>query len=522
MDFLIIGLCAIILILLTIILVRILKNSDSKLILEIENIMRPLMKDISTEIITEQRAFRLEIDNKIDRLKETLQSSINDFLQNNSAIFEKMRQNIEQRLNDTLDNQNKRSNELKDSLFNSFTDFNKIQQDNFVEFSKSNVDSLDKIRTNVDDKLNKVIVTQSEKISELTKNNTESMDKIRNKLDERLDKIQKELENSLGNLQASNEKKLDEMRNVVNEKLEKTLETRLQKSFDTVTNQLESVNKSFGEMKNVAESVGSLNRMLTNTKSRGILGELQLGQIIEDMLAPQQYEKEVSTVPGTSNRVEFAIKLPNGPDGKPLYLPIDSKFPLEDYDRMLDGYEQGDKTLIDVSRKALYARIRTFARDINSKYVAPPYTTPFAILFLPTEGLYAEIVRDAGFFNSIRREGVIIAGPSTFSVLLSSLLIGFDTLQIQKSAASIEKTLGAVKKEFDSFDKILKKAHEKITQAGNDIDSLVGTRTRAINRSLREVKTYEGEDSQKLLGIEPESAPINNQSTISDLFEDDV
>lgn len=333
--------------------------------------------------------------------------------------------------------------------------------------------------------------SQRRAIGDLTVNTGESLDKIRNKVDERLEKIQGELERALNELRSSNEKKLDEMRLTVNEKLEKTLETRLQKSFETVSTQLESVNKGLGEMKTVAESVGSLNKILSNTKTRGILGELQLGQIIEDMLPPQLYDTEVSTVSGSREHVEYAVKLPGGEVGKHVYLPIDSKFPLEDYYRLLEGYENCDTALIETSRKALLARVKAFAKDVKSKYVSPPETTNFAVIFLPTEGLYSEIVRDSAFFDTLRRDGVIVTGPTTLSAMLNSLQVGFKTLQIQKGAAEIEKTLGSVKKEFETFETVLNKAHEKITQAGNELDTLVGRRTRAINRSLKDIQIYD-------------------------------
>jgi len=328
------------------------------------------------------------------------------------------------------------------------------------------------------------------------------MESIRNKVDERLDKIQTDMEKSLAALLNSNEKKLEEMRLTVNEKLEKTLETRLQKSFETVSTQLESVNKGLGEMKTVAESVGSLNKVLSGAKTRGILGELQLGQIIEDMLPPQLYDVEVSTVSGSKDRVEYAIKFPGSEDGKHVYLPIDSKFPLEDYYRLLDGYEAGDTAQIEASRKALLQRIKTFAKDVKEKYVSPPETTNFAVIFLPAEGLYSEIVRDSTFLDDLRRDGVVITGPSTLSAMLNSLQIGFKTLQIQKGAAEIERMLGAVKKEFDNFEGVLTKAREKVRQAGIELDTLAGTKTNAINRSLRAVQTYTGEDAQSLLGID--------------------
>ena len=359
---------------------------------------------------------------------------------------------------------------------------------------------IDRLRDSLYLTVNESKKSQQDMLGEFAKNTAASLEKIQEKVDERLERIRKELENALGAMQSSNEKRLEEMRAVVGEKLEKTLETRLQKSFETVSLQLESVNKGLGEMKTVAESVGSLNRMLSNAKTRGILGELQLGQIIEDMLPPHLYETEVPTVGGSRERVEYAVKLPGAEEGKHVYLPIDSKFPLEDYYRLLDAYEAGDAAAADASRKALYARLKTFAKDVRTKYVSPPDTTAFAVIFLPTEGLYAEVARDPAFFDGLRRDGIVVTGPTTLSAMLNSLQIGFKTLQIQKGAADIEKTLGAVKREFENFEGVLNKAHQKITQAGSDIETLVGTRTRAINRSLRDVQVYAGDDIGKLIG----------------------
>ena len=319
---------------------------------------------------------------------------------------------------------------------------------------------------------------------------------------EGLETIRGSVDEKLTHMQLSNEKKLEEMRFVVNEKLEKTLESRLQKSFESVSLQLENVNKGLGEMKSVAQSVGSLNRILAGSKSRGILGEVQLGAIIEDMLPSQLYDREVSTKVGSSGRVEYAVKLPGSEEGGHVYLPIDSKFPLETYERLLDAYDEGVSADIEAARKALFARVRAFAKDIRDKYVSPPETTNFGVMFLPTEGLYAEIARDASFFEALRQDGIVIAGPTTFSAMLNSLQLGFKTLQMQKGAADIEKTLGAVKKEFVKFEDVLKKAHQRITQAGSEIENLVGTRTNAINRSLSGVQMYTGEEN--LLGIRNE------------------
>jgi len=344
--------------------------------------------------------------------------------------------------------------------------------------------------------------SQRKALSELSKDIQDGLHNFLAHTTTSLDKIRDSVDIRITGLQTSNEKKLDEMRFIVNEKLEKTLEGRLQKSFEAVSTQLESVNKGLGEMKSVAQSVGSLNRILAGSKSRGILGEVRLGHIIEDMLPAQLYEREASVKPGSSSRVDYVIKLPGLGESTHVLLPIDSKFPLEPYERLLDAYDSGEINEIDNMRKGLLGRVKAFAKDIRDKYVSPPDTTNFAIMFLPTEGLYAEIAREAAFFESLRQDGIIIAGPTTISAMLNSLQLGFKTLQLQKGAADIEKTLGAVKHEFSKFEDVLKKTKQRIAQAGDDLDSLVGTRTNAINRSLRNVQVYEGEDN--ILGIEEE------------------
>lgn len=310
----------------------------------------------------------------------------------------------------------------------------------------------------------------------------------------------------LKDIQVSNEAKLEAMRVTVEEKLEKTIQSRLQASFATVSQQLESVNKGLGEMQSVARDVGSLNKVLSNTKTRGILGELQLGQILEDILTPSQYEREFATVEGSSERVEFAVKLPGQVDGETIYLPIDSKFPLADYYRLEDAYESGDKELVEQSRKALLAAVKRFAKDIQGKYLAPPRTTNFAILFLPTEGLYSEVVRHPAFFDALRREEqVVVAGPSTLSALLNSLSLGFKTLNIQKSADDISKVLGNVKNEFQKFGGILLKAQKHLQHANTNIDELLTRRTNAIERTLRHIELSDQGDLSALLDLQEDS-----------------
>ena len=343
----------------------------------------------------------------------------------------------------------------------------------------------------------------------------QEVERLRTELYQQLTDIRQELNKShletrdatdrrLQAIQESNEKRLEEMRQTVEEKLEKTLQTRLQASFETVSKQLESVNRGLGEMQTVARDVGSLNKVLSGTKTRGIMGELQLGQIIEDILTPSQYERDFATVSGSSERVEYAVKLPGQTEGDYIYLPIDSKFPLADYYRLEDAYESGDKDQIDLHRKNLLAAIKRFAKDIQSKYLNPPETTNFGVLFLPTEGLYSEVARNPIFFDDLRRqENIVIAGPTTLSALLNSLSVGFKTLNIQRSADDISKVLGNVKLEFGKFSDLLLKAQKQLNQASSNIDKLLTTRTNAIERSLRAIDLYEDDQTKGLLGLSP-------------------
>lgn len=324
----------------------------------------------------------------------------------------------------------------------------------------------------------------------------------RDRSDQRLEQMTQSLSTAVKEMQASNEKRLDQMRQTVEEKLEQTLQTRLQASFATVSKQLESVNQGLGQMKTVAQDVGTLNKVLSNTKTRGIMGELQLGQIIEDIMTDNQYEREFATVKGSSERVEYAIKLPGNHDGEYVYLPIDSKFPLEDYYRLEEVYESGDSQQIETYRKSLLASLKRFAKDIQKKYLNPPETTNFGIMFLPTEGLYSEVVRNSAFFDALRREeNIVVAGPSTLSALLNSLSVGFKTLNIQKNADDVSKILGNVKTEFGKFSGMLVKAQKQLNTASKTVDSLLTTRTNAIVKALDTVDAYQDSSTQSLLNI---------------------
>jgi DNA recombination protein RmuC len=325
---------------------------------------------------------------------------------------------------------------------------------------------------------------QSQRLMELTRQ-FESMARSN---EQKLDNIRTTMETRIASLQEDNNKKLEQMRNTVDEKLQQTLEDRITKSFQIVNEQLDKVNKSFGEMQNLATGVGDLKRVLTNVKTRGNLGELQLEAILEQILAPEQYEKNITTKSTGDEKVEFAIKLPGDGD-RTVYLPIDAKYPGDTYERLLDAYDSGDKDEIKRCIKDLTTRIKAEARDIRNKYLEPPYTTDFAIMFLPIEGLYAEVVK-AGMIEELQSSEykVNIAGPTTMAALLNSLQMGFRTLAIQKHSSEVWDTLAAVKTEFRKFGDVLAKTRENLRKADENLEELVGARTKKINVKLKNVE----------------------------------
>lgn len=309
---------------------------------------------------------------------------------------------------------------------------------------------------------------------------------------QRMEQIRRSVERQLADIREDNGKKLDEMRSIVDEKLQKTLEDKLSRSFALVSERLEQVYKGLGEMQTLASGVGDLSKVLSNVKTRGILGEIQLGAILGEMMAPEQYEVNAKVKQATNERVEFAIKLP-ADDGTVL-LPIDSKFPADAYTNLMDAYEQGNADTVKAAQAVLKGRIKEFAADIAKKYINPPYTTEFAVMFLPTEGLYAEVLR-LNLMEPIQREyRVSIAGPSTMAALLNSLQMGFKSVAIQKRSGEVWKVLGAVKTEFASFEKTLAKTRDRLRLADEELGRLIGARTHKINRSLERVTALPAED----------------------------
>ena len=329
---------------------------------------------------------------------------------------------------------------------------------------------------------------------------TEQLRALSQSNDQRMAEVRSTVEQKLAAIQADNEKKLEQMRATVDEKLHATLEQRLGESFKQVADRLEQVHRGLGEMQLLAKDVGSLNRVLTNVKTRGIFGEVQLANLLEQVFTPDQYAVNVETVPGSGARVEFAIKLPGRrDDGAPLWLPIDAKFPREDYERLLDAQERADAPGAEAAGKAIEQRLRMEAKTIREKYVAPPHTTEFAILFVPTEGLYAEALRRPGLMESLQRESrVTLAGPTTLLATLTSLQMGFRTLALEQRSAEVWEVLGAVKTEFGKFGEVLARTKKKLDEASSTID-LAQTRTNVMARKLKSVEALSDSRTQLLL-----------------------
>lgn len=302
-------------------------------------------------------------------------------------------------------------------------------------------------------------------------------------------------------LMDSTEKRLEEIRITVDEKLQKTLNERISQSFRLVTAQLESVQKGLGEMQTLAQDVGGLKRVLSNVKTRGTMGEIQLGMLLEQILAPEQYDCNVKTNKASNDLVEFAIKLPGRDDFRDfVYLPVDAKFPKDVYEQMLAAYDSGDKATVDSATRLLEATIKKMAKDISDKYLAPPDTTDFGIMFLPFEGIYAEVVRNSSLLDELQRiYKVVVTGPTTLAAILNSLQMGFRTLAIQKHSGEVWNILGAVKKEFESFGGMLEKAQKNLQTASSQLDEVMGKRTRAIQRRLKDVDSLTDKEARSVL-----------------------
>lgn len=458
---------------------------------------------------------------ELDALRRELQNEIRASQNSNVTLVQnsvgQLGQGINNSINQAFDRQDKRIGELVESLTTRQNELKRAVEDKMDEFKRAFDENIKALRASVAE-TNKQLSDAQDKLNEsqqkllreqleaTNKNLTESLtrlekqfESIREQNTKTLDSIRETVENKLVQLQTDNAKQLDKMRETVDEKLQKTLDDRISQSFKMVNDRLGEVYQGLGEMKTLAGNVGDLKKVLSNVKTRGIMGELALGAIMQEMLTPDQYDENVVTKLGSANRVEFAIKLPGTDDGH-VYLPVDSKFPADVYHNLVDAYETGDAEQIKVAVTALEQRIKGCAKDIHDKYIDPPNTTNFGIMFLPFEGLYSEVVR-RGLVDELQRTYQIsVAGPTTFSALLNSLRMGFRTLAIQKHSDEVWQVLGAVKTEFGKFSDALKKAQTRIKQTGDELEMLVGTRTNMMNRRLSAVSAeLTVEDSKKII-----------------------
>lgn len=385
----------------------------------------------------------------------------------------------------------------RDEVNRQLSEFQQEVRKKLIDIQDASVESNEQIRRSVTISLQDSRKEQNNQLHAFSEQIDNRLSSIQRANIDSIEKINVTLENNMKELQESNEKRLEQMQGVVDEKLQKTLETRLSKSFELVSRQLESVGQGLGEMKALAADTKSLKNALTNVKERGTYGEVRLEKLLSDILAPSQYEMNVEIANG--KRVEFAVKLPGNGD-VPLLLPIDSKFPIEDYNRLLDAEE---KSSIDEARRSLTTKVRAFAKDIHDKYIVPPKTTDFALMFLPTEGLYAEVIQNVALFEELRdKYKVTVVGATTLSAFLASLQMGFKTLAIEQRSQEVWETLRAVKSEFIKFGNMIDKAQKQLQTADKTLTEIVGRRTRAINRTLRGVE--ELTETNSSCGIEKE------------------
>ncbi len=464
---------------------------------------------------------RSEMSSSLNSFKSEMTENLRLITEQNQKALEMIVRTLDEKIGSLIIKVDDNNKTNRETLVSSLKDFTLEQRGKFdelkgeqKELTAKTVEQLEKITAKVEEKLNAIgQQSQSE-----AKQMREAVEKVIKDFQASFDKnvesfnsLQREkfgqLEEKQQKLVEGTEKKLEEMRITVDEKLQKTLSERLGQSFELVGKQLESVQKGLGEMQTLAQDVGGLKRVLSNVKMRGGLGEVQLAMLLEQVLAPEQYEANVRTKKSSSDVVEFAIKLPGKDDitGQ-VWLPVDAKFPRDAYEQLQNAYENGDVLHVETAQKMLEATIKKMAKDISEKYIDPPATTDFAIMFLPFEGIYAEVVRKASLLEELQRSyKVIVTGPTTLAAILNSLQMGFRTLAIQKRSSEVWKILGAVKKEFENFGGMLEKAQKNIQTASNQIDEVMGKRTRAIQRKLKGVEVLGEAEAQLFLPDMPDT-----------------
>jgi DNA recombination protein RmuC len=458
------------------------------------------LRSVSEQLSAIITGFTGLVDNKIKSILDSLETSSRsnrDELKKNIADLTVTVDNKMKNIQDFLDSGlkfnreelNKSISTFEGQVTKSITSFSETLNKELKSVQDRVYTSTKEGREELAVSLNAFEEKSSAKIELLTKDTKEGLEKTRDAV-----------EKKLADIQQGNEKKLDEMRQTVDEKLHKTLETRLGESFKLVSERLELVQKGLGEMQSLASDVGSIKNVLSNVKNKGVLGEYQLGAILEQVLTPNQYARSVKIKEGSRENVEFAVKIPSKEDAnRVIWLPIDAKFPTADYEILLTAYETGEKETVVQAQKELKTKIEKFARDIREKYLDPPNTTEFGIMFLPFEGLYAEVLRIPGLFETIQNtHKVTITGPTTISAFLNSLQMGFRSLAVEKRTSEIWDLLGAVRTEFGKFGDVLQKTKERLDAASKEIDR-AGTRSRAIERKLRDVQTLPESKTQELL-----------------------
>ena len=414
-----------------------------------------------------------------------VQSVMNENFKNNREELSSVAKNSQELLNNQLST----FGHNQSTLLNSFQKQVKDNGDGISRVIKESQEMLNNQLATYGKGQSNLLTAFQKQITDLTNTNQKGFNEFRESISKSLGDIRVNINNKLELIQKDNNTQLEKMRVTVDEKLQKTLEERLGHSFQLVNNQLKAVQEGLGEMRNLASDVGGLKKVLSNVKTRGSMGEIQLENILSELLTQDQYGVNVSTIPGSGAHVEFAIKFPGKDrDGQHIWLPIDSKFPMETYEHYIDAYESGDKKTLEKSTKDLVNTIKKMAKDISTKYVSPPHTTDFGVLFLPTEGLYADEMRQRGLFEQVQREyKIIIAGPSNLSAFINSLQMGFRSIAIEKRSSEVWKVLSSVKTEFGKFGVVLNKVKKKLNEASNTIDQ-AGVRTRAIQRNLRDVE----------------------------------
>jgi len=480
-----------------IIFLRSKRNNDLPILLNKVNELQNGLTKIETNLKEDFKLNREESSNTAKANRDDLNKAISEFRNETAeAIRQLSKQNVEalEKLNNTLEQKVTTLIEKNESSFKSFTDSNSAQLEKIEKKVEDNLKALNEQAKADNTMMREALVTAFKGFQETFDKNVKSFNDLQKEKFELLESKQNDLVKGT-------ETKLDVIRATVEEKLEKTLSERLGQSFETVGKQLIEVQKGLGEMQTLAQDVGGLKKVLSNVKMRGGIGEVQLAMLLEQILAPDQYEANVKTKSSSSDLVEFAIKLPGRDNNdKQVWLPVDAKFPKDVYEQLQTAYDNGDIAQIETAQKNLENTIKKMAKDISDKYLDPPHTTDFGIMFLPFEGIYAEVVRKASLLEDLQRNyKIIVTGPTTLAAILNSLQMGFKTLAIQKRSSEVWQVLGAVKKEFENFGGLMQKAQKNIQTGLDQLDDVMGKRTKAIQRKLRSVESLNEADAKLIL-----------------------